>query len=907
MDLSNRDELYHYGMPRRSGRYPWGSGENPYQHEGSFSSRYRDFESQGLSEKEIATAMGFDSTTQLRLARSMARSEERAELVARAQQLRDHGYSLPEIARRMGYNNESSVRSLLNESSKARMQRAQATADFLKERIKETGMPIDIGSAVEIELGISKEKLREAVKILEDEGYVKAVGRINQATNSGKMTTVKVLGPPGTPKSAPYNSDQIATITDYKSGDRGDTFKKAFVYPSSMDSSRLMIRYGPEGKAKDGTIEIRRGVEDLSLGKSHYAQVRILVDDDRYLKGMAWYSDNLPDGVDVIFNTNKPEGTPMRDVLKEIHREDPMNPFGSLIKEDGGQSYYIGKDGKEHLSLINKRAEEGDWGEWADKLPSQFLSKQPLKLVKSQLALAKADKVAEFDEIKELTNPTVKKKLLLDFAESCDAAAEHLKAAALPRQKYQVILPDPTLKDNEVYAPNFNNGEEVVLVRFPYAGAFESPRLKVNNNHKESIDILGKNPVDAICVNSKVASQMSGADFDGDTVLVIPSKNTKILTKKAIDELANFDPDISYPEVKGMKYMTKEGTQTEMGKISNLITDMTLRGAPDDEVVRAVKHSMVVIDAFKHKYDYKRSERENGIPELKKRWQGHIDEDGKYREGAGTLISRAKSEVSVDKRQGSPKIDPETGKWIFKTADPDKLYYTYTNKRGKEITKKRTQKSTRMAEADDARQLISDAHHPTEEAYASYANSMKAMANEARKMYMATSDSPYSPSAAKLYSKEVASLDRQLRVAELNAPRERKAQSATDSEMRAIKRDNPDLTKREEKKLAQQALTRNRNKFGVKRIPIDISDSEWEAIQSGAISKTKLAKIINHADIDILKEKATPRTRTLLTPGKQAKIDAMKASGLYTNAEIAKAVGVSASTISSYLSGKNKK
>ena len=28
----NDDILIHYGMPRRSGRYPWGSGEDPYQH-----------------------------------------------------------------------------------------------------------------------------------------------------------------------------------------------------------------------------------------------------------------------------------------------------------------------------------------------------------------------------------------------------------------------------------------------------------------------------------------------------------------------------------------------------------------------------------------------------------------------------------------------------------------------------------------------------------------------------------------------------------------------------------------------------------------------------------------------------------------------------------------------------------
>lgn len=36
------DILMHYGMPRRSGRYPYGSGENPYQHSGDFLSRVQE-------------------------------------------------------------------------------------------------------------------------------------------------------------------------------------------------------------------------------------------------------------------------------------------------------------------------------------------------------------------------------------------------------------------------------------------------------------------------------------------------------------------------------------------------------------------------------------------------------------------------------------------------------------------------------------------------------------------------------------------------------------------------------------------------------------------------------------------------------------------------------------------------
>ena len=117
-----------------------------------------------------------------------------------------------------------------------------------------------------------------------------------------------------------------------------------------------------------------------------------MVDGTHYLKGMAVYSDNLPDGVDIMFNTNKTKKVSKMDTLKEV-KSDPDNPFGALIKA-GGQSYYIDSNGEKKLSPINKTREEGDWNEWADKLPSQFLSKQNLKLLKEQLGLAAADKQA---------------------------------------------------------------------------------------------------------------------------------------------------------------------------------------------------------------------------------------------------------------------------------------------------------------------------------------------------------------------------------------------------------------------------------------------------------------------------------------------------------------------------------
>lgn len=88
--------------------------------------------------------------------------------------------------------------------------------------------------------------------------------------------------------------------------------------------------------------------------------------------------------------------------------------------------------------------------------------------------------------------------------------------------------------------------------------------------------------------------------------------------------MKGFDPKTEYStEGKtGIRLLSKEATQIEMGKISNLITDMTLKGAPTEDITKAVRHSMVVIDAAKHKLDYKRSEIENDIPTLRKRWPG---------------------------------------------------------------------------------------------------------------------------------------------------------------------------------------------------------------------------------------------------------------------------------------------
>lgn len=899
--------LMHYGIKRRSGRYPWGSGDNPYQHNGDFLTRVEQLKNENFTftdengktytgDLAIAKSLGMNST-QFRAQISLAKEQRRAQRVAEAKALREKGYSLNEIAEKMGLNSDSSVRSLLNQSSEARMNAARNAADFIKKQVDEKGM-IDVGSGVELELGISKEKMREALEILKSEGYEIYSGGVPQVTNPGKQTTRKVICPPGTPHKDIYNYDDVHTLNEYTSHDGGDTFEK-YNYPKSMDSKRLQIRYAEDGGINmDGVIEIRRGVKDLSLGDSHYAQVRILVDKDRYLKGMAVYADDLPPGVDVRFNTNKTKGTDMRDVLKKI-KDDPDNPFGSLIKANG-QSWYEDSNGKKQLSLINKTREEGDWGEWAKKLPSQFLSKQSVYLARKQLNLSIEDKIMEFDDIKSITNPTIKKELLKQYADSCDYDAVHLQAAALPRQKYQVILPVTSMKNNEVYAPNYNDGETVALIRFPHGGTFEIPILTVNNKQKDARKLLGTNAKDAVGINSKVAERLSGADFDGDTVMVIPCNSkgskVKISSKPPLKDLEGFDPKMEYGGKPAGTFKPMKDTQKQMGVISNLITDMTIKGATDSELARAVKHSMVVIDAEKHGLDWKQSEIDNGIAALKKKYQGSA-ENGRYHEGASTLISRAKSQTSVVKRKGSPSVDPKTGEQVWKTTDNP----TYVNKKtGKVIT--RTQPSTRMAETKDPRTLISDVNSPMEQEYARYASQMKSLANQARLEMINTKKIEYSSSARTQYQEEYKSLKAKIDIARSNAPKERQAQALANANVQAKVKDNPDMTKSEIKKANQQALTYYRNQLGAKKDYIKLSEKEWEAIQAGAISENQLKQIIANADLDVLKQMATPRgSTTQLSQAKVNKIASMKASG-YTNAEIAKAVGISTSTVTKYLS-----
>ena len=899
------DILVHYGVKRRSGRYPYGSGEDPYQHTGDFVSRYQELKKTGISETDLAKALGFETTTDLRSAYRQANNERKRLLADRARSLKDDGLGYSQIGRELGVN-ESTVRSWLNENREVNQRRAVKTAERLKEEIKEKGC-IDVGSGVERELGVSAGKLSEALDILKSEGYVVEGIGVPQVGNTKNRTTVKVVHDPSiTTRELYQDYSKIKSVGNYYSTDGGERWYKR-EYPASIDSSRVKIKYGDEGPKgntgadKDGVIEIRRGVADLDLGNSHYAQVRILVDGSHYLKGMAMYSDDIPDGVDIVFNTNKKTGTPKMDVLKPI-QDDKDNPFGAYIKAEG-QYHYTGKDGKEHLGAINKLKEEGDWDKSSRNLSQQFLSKQPLQLVKKQLSLTYADYDSQYDDIMKVSNPVVKKKLLNEFAGKCDSATIHLKAAALPRQQTRVLLPITQLRDTEVYAPYLRNGEKVALVRYPHGGTFEIPVLTVNNKNASAKKILG-NATDAIGINAKVAEVLSGADFDGDTAIVIPvnSRVRVVSTKRegtAFEELNDFDPKSAYPYREGMTVMTKQRTQREMGIVSNLITDMTIRGAKPEEIVRAVKHSMVVIDAAKHKLDFKQSEKDNGIAELKKKYQPRYDDDGNIvgYGGASTLLSRRKQTVQVPERRGSSRINKETGEVEYKESGR-----TYIDSKGNKV--KAIQNVPLISTVEDMRSLSSG--HPVENAYADYGNKMKALARKARKEAANMEGLKYSSSANKVYAKEVSNLNNALDIAERNAPKERRAQAIANSVVKAKIQDNPELGEKSNKKMLEKvrsaAIEDARISVGAsgKATRIHITEKQWEAIQAGAITSTKLFKILKYTDPDELKSLAMPKSKTTLTTAKQNKLKQMHNSG-YTIAEIADELGVSTGTVSKYL------
>lgn len=910
LDAQLDNVLAHIGTKRHSGRYPWGSGDNGHQRYKEFLILVDGMSKKGMSQTEIAKSLGM-STPELRAQKSNAVNNVKKEEIAQILRLKDSGMSTSAIAREMGIN-ESSVRSKLKPALLERTSKLDDAVAFLKSQVDAQGY-IDVGAGVEHYLGLSKDRKDTAISILEQEGYQTFWHKT--PTWGDKMTNVKVLAAPDKSfNDLKADPSQIGTIAGHY--DKDSNSFKLTKPPVNLNSKRIGIRYDEDGGSdKDGVIEIRRGVDDVSLGGKQYAQVRIAVDGSHYLKGMAMYSDKMPPGIDVIFNTNKKDTGNKLDAMKPLRRDDENPeyidknmPFGSMVM----QRTYIDKSGKQKQSVLNMVGsgdslnEEGQWNTWSKNFSSQFLSKQSSTLAKTQLDLTYKIKKDELEIIKDLNNPAVKKKLLQEFADGADSSAKHLKAAGLPRTRAQVILPINSLKDGEVYAPNFKNGEKVVLVRHPHGGIFEIPELTVNNKNREALSVL-KQAKDAIGINSKVAARLSGADFDGDTVLVIPNNDKKIKTSPPLAGLKDFNPQADYklprgPNGEKTNGLTDKGKQRQMGDISNLITDMTIKHATQAEIARAVRHSMVVIDAEKHNLDYKRSAKENQILQLKKKYQ-YDPETGTS--GAATIISRAKSrEPVLDRKPRSQKdggpINPKTGEkmWEYSGETYTKIEVNPKTGSVKETVKyKPGPTSSKMAETNDARSLVSsNGGKPIEHVYADHANRLKALANEARKEAYVIKPVERNPLAVKTYASEVTSLKAKLMIAQKNAPLERKARIAATAIVTAKKQSNPNLTKDEVKKLNSLALTETRLRMGAKKTPVTFTEREWEAVQKNAISTNVLNALLANAKTDHVKQLATPRERTVMTDAKTARAKAMLASG-YTQADIATALGVPLSTL----------
>ena len=946
--------LEHYGTPRHSGRYPWGSGKNP-QRSQDILTRAKELEKQGLSRVEIANAFGM-STTDYRAMYKIASENVKRDRIRRCQELKEKGYGIAAIQRATGLP-WSTVKNYLDPEKQGKVDATTNIANGLKEKLKEHPY-LDIGEGVERQLGISDTQLKTAASMLEQQGYNVHTFKVPQPSNPTQKTTIKVLTEGNvTLQEVRMNRAMISSPDGLHFTDYGATTQAAKPIVS-IDSKRIKVNYtddGSGGGEKDGVIEIRPGVEDLSLGNRKYAQVRIAVDGTHYLKGMAVYGTNMPKGIDIVFNTSKHKDVPMmgpkdNTVLKPL-KDDPVNPFGSNVHDPWS---YKDKNGVEHISPINIVNDDEDWSKWKKSLSSQFLSKQRPELAKKQLDLDYKSRKQELDEIMLLTNPTVKRKLLETYAETADKAAVHLKAAAFPRQASYTILPVTSLKDDEVYAPLYEEGEEVILVRYPHQGTFEIPRLKVVHNNQEGINIMGTSPAHAIGINAHVANQMSGADYDGDTVLVIPTKGLNLKAGDAYDsssplyKLREFNPKEAYPNDPSKPETGSKGEGfnkgLQMGTISNLITDMYINGAASpDEIARAVRHAMVIIDAEKHNLDWRASEKDNGIPQLKERYQG------KAGGGASTLISRATRPLRIDevKELTTPKLSEDTiklwneGKVVFRDRDKvitdlndiqklwdagHKIYRetgrTYRKDReitnpddmtdeelelydaGQRVYRKTDKYPKYQTEIDElAWRDPSDISSGSriELVYAKYSTEVKDLANKARAELRRTGRLKYNPSAKEAYEAERNALKDELNRAALNAPRERQATLIADSNIRAKMQADPSLKSKDNKdklkKLRAKEMDNARTLVGAERYKIDITPKQWEAIEAGAISDTMLEQILRYADIDKVRALATPRQDKGLPANVKARARMLLSQGVAPSV-VAEELGTSVVTLS---------
>lgn len=893
--------IEHIGVKRRSGRYPWGSGEHPFGGLHDVISKRQALIKAGVPEGEVWKRLGYSSTNQYRKAVTIANNERKEQTAHYISEMKKQGYNNSEIARALKVS-EGTVRYQMSHKDKIAKSQLNNTTQMLKDKVKE-GKYIDVGKGVEAQLGISRHKLNAALDQLEAEGYSVHKLFVKQAASANNYTDLIVLTKEKNIDIVRKHKTEV-TAPDGYTPDGGLTYKK-FKRPEPVKWNEVGIRYRENGgEDRDGLIQVRPGVDGLDLGTSHYAQVRINVGGTHYLKGMAVYSNDLPAGKNLVFNTNKSKKTPKEKVLKELKdtkSKDPSTMFGALITKQKGK-----------FNIVN---EEGSWLSWnGSRFPSQFLSKQPTKLIKERVQATLKKKKQDLDDILALTNPVIKKQLLDDYASKLQSSQKELKLQGLPRTQAHVLIPFPKMKPNEIYAPNYKNGERVVLIRYPHAGTFEIPELRVNNKFSGAKKLLGS-ALDAVGIHPSVAHKLSGADFDGDAVYVIPNNKKKIKTTSSLKGLKDFDPNsYAYPDGVPHKKITNKLKQNKMGDVSNLIADMTVKGASIPEITRAVKHSMVIIDSEKHDLNWRQSEKDNRIPELRKKYQDRKSlkydpvtqtiKEGAFHLGGSTLMTRANAEITVgDKR--TVTVDRVTKK-IKPKANP-KPAQTYTKKdaSGKTIIDKKTGKPKVYIRKDPVKvpilDVIKDAKvlssgTSKEKEYVTYINTLKSYSNRAQKEAASLKMGHKNKNSTTIYKEEVASLMTKLKTAEANAPRERKAQIMANDKIMKAMRENKDMTGDQLKKVKRIALNDARIQSGAKRYEIDITPKEWEAIQARAIAPSTVSKIFLKADNEKVMQYATPKVRTSMATGKVQRAKALLASG-YTYAEVANVMGVSVSTL----------
>lgn len=258
------DELKHYGIIRRSGRYPWGSGKDPFQNTKNFINYVDDLKKKGMTEKQIAQGLGI-TTTQLRAERALAVAEVRKAEEIEVIRLKDKQWSNVAIGKRIG-RNESQVRNILKNADKDKRTILETTRDQLKDQMTSKEY-LDIGRGAAQQLGVTEHTLSLAVHALKEEGYQVMYTKARQA--GGKETSVVALVKPGVAwTDFNQNRDKIQPPTVY-SEDGGRSFL-GILPPVAVDPSRISVRYGNDGGGDaDGVLYIRPGVDDLSLGGAH--------------------------------------------------------------------------------------------------------------------------------------------------------------------------------------------------------------------------------------------------------------------------------------------------------------------------------------------------------------------------------------------------------------------------------------------------------------------------------------------------------------------------------------------------------------------------------------------------------------------------------------------------------------